>query len=131
MLPLMGPVRGLFAIVVLLGVSDIAAAHDVPLPRARPATLLERFAAAPRDPAGPVSLATAFAPAPELQDLGQPQPTPEPSACALRLSEIAAFTALPALIGPGECGAVDVVRLEAVLMPDAARVTLNPPPTLR
>jgi hypothetical protein len=39
--------------------------------------------------------------------------------------------ALPAIEGPGACGAVDVVRLEAVLTADARRVALNPPAVFR
>jgi hypothetical protein len=38
---------------------------------------------------------------------------------------------LPAIQGPGECGAEDVVRLEAVLLPSKRRIALNPPATLR
>ena len=57
--------------------------------------------------------------------------SPGPSACALRLAELAAFSQQPTLTGPGGCGAVDVVKLEAVTMPDKSRVSLNPPATLR
>ena len=45
--------------------------------------------------------------------------------------ELAAFTPLPPIAGPGGCGAPEVVKLEAVLMPDKSRVTLSPPATLR
>jgi hypothetical protein len=55
----------------------------------------------------------------------------EPSDCMLRLKGSAAFTPLPAISGPGECGGDDLVRLEAVLMPDRSRVALSPPATLR
>src|SRR5262245_38569830 len=107
---------------MLLAASGHAAAQDVPLPRPRPASLLERFATPPQSaPSSP--LTTALAPAPELHAPEVPEPAPGPSACELRLNEIAAFTPIPTLIGPGECGAVDVVRLEAVLMPDKSRVT--------
>ena len=122
--------RAFSVFLALVGASGLAAAHDVPLPAPRPATLLERFAT-PLQTANSVTTTTALAPAPELQDLSFSHVAPEPSACALRLSEIAAFTPLPALIGPGECWAVDVVWLEAVLMPDASRVTVNPPVALR
>jgi hypothetical protein len=61
-----------------------------------------------------------------------PPPLPaEPSECAVRLKELAAFARLPAIIGPGECGGDDLVKLDAVLMPDRSRVALNPPATLR
>jgi len=54
-----------------------------------------------------------------------------PSPCALRLTPLAAFKIVPVLSGPGQCGAVDVVRLEAVIMPDARRVPLDQPAMLR
>ena len=38
---------------------------------------------------------------------------------------------LPSLAGPGECGADDIVRLEAVVLPDKTRVAVTPPATLR
>jgi hypothetical protein len=92
--------------VLLMAAATTAAAHDVPLPRPRPAVLAP--AAAPTIPA-------------------------EPSPCQLRLAATArvVFAALPPLSGPGGCGAPDVVRLDAVVMPDRTRVALTPPPTLR
>ena len=41
-----------------------------------------------------------------------------PSACQLRLAKIAIFKPLPMLVGPGECGAVDAVLLDSVILPD-------------
>ena len=38
---------------------------------------------------------------------------------------------LPPINGPGECGGADMVRLEAVILPDKARVAISPPATLR
>ena len=61
----------------------------------------------------------------------QPAMPAEPSECAQRLKGFAAFTPLPAISGPGECGGDDLVKLEAVTMPDRSRVTLAPPATLR
>ncbi len=56
----------------------------------------------------------------------------EPSACRIRIADrIAVIEPLPALAGPGDCGATDVVKLEAVIMPDKSRVTLTPAATLR
>jgi hypothetical protein len=63
--------------------------------------------------------------------IGTGEPAP-PSACRLRLTaELAAAPSLPALAGPGECGMDDVVRLEAVLLPDKTRVAVTPPAILR
>jgi len=100
-------VKLVWVIVILAAAIDMAAAaENVPLPRPRPAQ------AAP----------TAQAPA---------EPAP-PSACRLRLTaELAAAPSLPALSGPNECGADDVVRLEAVWLSDKTRVAVTPPATLR
>jgi hypothetical protein len=38
---------------------------------------------------------------------------------------------LPPIIGPGSCGAEDVVRLDAVVLKDGQRIALAPAPTLR
>jgi hypothetical protein len=55
-----------------------------------------------------------------------------PSPCLQRLTaDIARVHALPAIEGPGACGATDVVRLEAVFTLDGRRVALNPPAVLR
>jgi hypothetical protein len=60
-------------------------------------------------------------------------PAPEgPSPCLQRLTaDIALVQALPAIEGPGACGATDVVRLEAVFTLDGRRVALSPPAVLR
>ncbi len=56
----------------------------------------------------------------------------EPSACQIRVSDkIAVIEPLPSLSGPGDCGAIDVVRLEAIIQPDQSRVAVNPPATMR
>ena len=55
-----------------------------------------------------------------------------PSACGLRLTaEFAITQSIPMLDGPGECAVADVVRLEAVVLPDGGRVAVTPPATLR
>ncbi len=122
--------RGIAAILILIVAGGAAAADDIPLPQPRPATLLERFEF-PLESTAPVPDATALAPSPELHGLQLRSSIPAFSDCVNRLSEIAAFTPLARLTGPGACGAVDVVRLEAVHMPDESRVTLNPPAMLR
>lgn len=67
-----------------------------------------------------------------------PEPAPatptvaEPSVCQLRIGgEIAVIEAQPPLIGPGDCGAVDVVKLEAIILKDKSRVPVTPPATVR
>jgi hypothetical protein len=50
----------------------------------------------------------------------------------LRLtSDLAVIEPLPPIIGPGECGAVDVVRLDAIVLSDHTKVAVTPPATLR
>ncbi len=87
-----------------------AAADAVPLPRPRPAVP----AAAPPVPVDPfagVDMATISS-----------APTP----CDGRLAQMAAFDLMPRLIGPGACGGRDLVRIEAVVLPDKSRVAIAP-----
>ena len=86
-----------------MAAGDIACAQTVPLPRPRPAA------------AGPAVVSQEG-----------------PSACRLRLTaELAIAPSIPTLDGPGECAVADVVRLEAVVLPDGRRVAVAPPATLR
>jgi hypothetical protein len=86
-----------------------------------------------------ITLLTAAATGAAAHDVPLPRPAApptvqaEPSPCQLRLaaSDRVVFAALPPIAGPGACGAPDVVRLEAVILPDRSRVALEPPPTLR
>ena len=66
----------------------------------------------------------------ELHRMPQPA-VPEDLACAEQLAEIARYTPQPNRAGPAECGAVDLVRLDRIVMPDKVRVSLQPPPLLR
>jgi hypothetical protein len=118
------------AVAAMLFFSPVAA-ETVPLPKQRPATQPERqdqpVQAAPAAPPVPLSRA----PAPRLQDLPFGNVTPSPSACDRRLAELAQFTPMQGMTGPGECGAADVVKLEAVRLREGTRVALNPPAVLR
>jgi hypothetical protein len=108
-------VKILSTLVILAALCDAAVAQTVPLPRPRPAPA----AAAPASDAS-----TPEEPAP---DKAAP-----PSACRLRLTtELAVAPSLPPLVGAGECGVEDVVRLEAVWLTDKTRVAVTPPATLR
>jgi hypothetical protein len=94
---------------VLVIAASFDAAHAIPLPRPRPAPL------------------TALP-----NEAQESQPSPAPSACRLRLTEALAIApSLPPITGPGECGAPDVVRLEAVVLPDQSRVAIVPPAIVR
>ena len=105
-----------------------AALHAaVPLPKPRPP---EAPAKAPEQPEpakpAPVESETQKQAAPAA-----PAPPP-PSACRLALSEeIAIAPSIPDITGPGGCGGEDLVRLEAVVLPDKHRVALKPAAILR
>jgi hypothetical protein len=93
-----------------------------PLPKPRPAD------APVTEPEGPAAAATDK---PAEQASSPPAPPP-PSACRLALTDaIAIAPSIPDIKGPGECGAEDVVRLEAVVLPDKRRVSIKPAAILR
>lgn len=54
-----------------------------------------------------------------------------PSACQVRLGKLAIFQSIPILVGPGECGAADAVRMDEIILPDQTKVAVTPPATLR
>ena len=94
----------------------------VPLPRPRPAE-------APK--AEPAAAEKGAVDKKDEQAAEKPAP-PQPSACRLALTDqIAIAPTLPPINGPGGCGGDDLVRLEAVVLPDKSRVQLKPAATLR
>jgi hypothetical protein len=101
-----------------------AAVAAIPLPKPRPAEApavgQERPAASDHGPA-----------ATEEPDQQAAAPRP-PSTCRLALTEdIAIAPSIPDIHGPGECGGEDLVRLEAVVLPDQHRVSVKPAAILR
>jgi len=100
-------------------------ATSVPLPKPRPA---DAPAAGPEKPAaGDRVPAASDTPAVEAA----PAPAP-PSACRLALSEqIAIAPSIPDIHGAGGCGGEDLVRLEAVVLPDKHLVAVKPAAILR
>ena len=106
--------KSLSIILFLSAACDLAWGMEVPLPRAKPL---------------PIANSPSVAPVPEVLPLHDAEAWP--SDCALRLAEIAQFANEPTLNGPGQCGASDVVRLEGILMPNSALVTVMPAATLR
>ena len=57
---------------------------------------------------------------------------PQPSACRLALTEtIAIAPSIPDIRGPGGCGGEDLVRLEAIVLPDKRQVPVKPAAILR
>jgi hypothetical protein len=92
----------------------------VPLPRPRPAE-----APARSSDKSAVTVAT--------PNEGRSEPSsPPPSACRLALSEeIAIAPSIPDIHGEGGCGGEDLVRLEAVVLPDKNQVSMKPAAILR
>jgi len=61
-----------------------------------------------------------------------PQPTPQPSACRLALTDqVAIAPSIPDIKGAGGCGGEDLVRLEAIVLPDKRQVSVKPAAILR
>jgi hypothetical protein len=93
---------------------------SVPLPKPRPAEAPAKQADLPAE-AKPASA-----------EPGQPAAPPPPTACRLALTEeIAIAPSIPDIHGPGGCGGEDLVRLEAVVLPDKHRVAVKPAAILR
>ena len=101
----------------------------VPLPKPRPA---EAPAAEPGQPAAAEPQAAPQNGKPAEQAAPAPQPTPQPSACRLALTEaIAIAPSISDIHGPSGCGGEDLVRLEAIVLPDKRQVSVKPAATLR
>jgi hypothetical protein len=97
------------AVIALVGLIEVAAAQTIPLPRPRPSLDRESSAGTAAEPA------------------------PAPSACRLRLTaERAIAPSVDSIDGPEGCGSDDLVRLEAVMLPNkGGRVEIRPPAVLR
>jgi hypothetical protein len=101
----------------------------VPLPRPRPT---EAPAAVPGPPAAEEPQAPAGTYKPAEQAAPAPQPSPQPSACRLALTDaIAIAPSIPDIHGSGGCGGEDLVRLEAIVLPDKRQVSVKPAAILR
>ncbi len=112
-------------------------AATVPLPRPRPAEapLAEPQEAPPSNkaeqPSGPRPGGREQVPGGE-QPPAEAAAPPPPSACRLALTDaIAIAPSIPDIHGPGGCGGEDLVRLEAVVLPDRQKVVLRPAAILR
>ncbi|HET7889652.1 MAG TPA: extensin family protein [Bradyrhizobium sp.] len=100
----------------------VAAAPKVPLPKPRPAE-----APSKPEPSGKPEPSAA----PE-DNSAEPTAPPTPSACRLALTDaIAIAPSIPDIHGPGGCGGEDLVRLEAVVLPDGRQVAVKPAAILR
>lgn len=93
----------------------------VPLPKTRPAE-------APQPPSQDAAKPEAASPVVE----SKPAEPPPPSPCRAALTEdVAIAPSIPDIKGPGACGGTDLVRLEAVVLPDKTRIPLKPGGTMR
>jgi hypothetical protein len=93
----------------------------IPLPRPRPAD-------APKAQSGKAEPETAE----KAAEPAKPAEPPPPSACRLALTEeVAVAPSIPDIKGPGGCGGEDLVRLEAIVLPDKRKVAVKPAAVLR
>ncbi len=102
----------------------------IPLPRPRPA---EAPQAEPETPKPGPSAAEKPAPAgPSKPAEPAASAAPTASACRLALTEdIAIAPSIPDIHGAGGCGGEDLVRLEAIVLPDKRQVAVKPAAILR
>jgi hypothetical protein len=105
----------------------------LPLPRPRPADAPAAETGTGTDPA-------AAQPQTQAPQAGQPAeraapaspPAPQASACRQALTEaIAIAPSIPDIHGAGGCGGEDLVRLEAIVLPDQRLVSVKPAAILR
>ena len=101
----------------------------IPLPKPRPA---EAPQAAPEKPAAAEDKPGAEKPTAEKSAEPPAPPEKQASACRQALTEaIAIAPSIPDIKGPGGCGGEDLVRLEAIVLPDKRRVAVKPAAILR
>lgn len=108
-------------------------AAKIPLPRPRPEQA-PRAADKPTDEAPPQAEGKPSQDQPGADkpaEAASPAQKP-PSACRLALTEdVAIAPSIPDIRGPGACGGEDLVRLEAVVLPDKRKVAVKPAAILR
>ncbi|WP_439393903.1 extensin family protein [Bradyrhizobium sp. PMVTL-01] len=101
----------------------------IPLPRPRPDEAPKASDEAPPEEEGKSS---ADKPADSKPAQAARSPEKQASACRLALTEdIAIAPSIPDIRGPGACGGEDLVRLEAIVLPDKRKVTVKPAAILR
>ena len=110
----------------------------IPLPQPRPAEApngeeeKSTEEAAPATTAKPAQEQAAKLAQPDMPAQPDKPAAPPQSACRVALTEeIAIAPSIPPIRGPGACGGEDLVRLEAIVLPDKHKVAVNPPATLR
>ncbi|RXH10831.1 extensin family protein [Bradyrhizobium guangzhouense] len=104
-------------------------ATKIPLPKPRPEEAPKGAAEVTPEPS---DKASPDKPPPEKPAEAAPPPEKQLSACRLALTEeIAVAPSIPAIHGPGACGGEDLVRLEAIVLPDKRKVAVKPAAVLR
>lgn len=99
----------------------------IPLPRPRP-----EEAPKASDEAAPETEGKPDKPDGTKPAEAAPPPEKQLSACRLALTEeIAVAPSIPDIRGPGACGGEDLVRLEAIVLPDKRKVAVKPAAILR
>jgi hypothetical protein len=131
----------LVSICAVGGLCAGAGARDLPMPRAKPDQAAKPDpgkTTAPPARSEPAVVPPAILAPPMEAFAADPEPAAkaaapaEPSLCQRRIeNEIAVIAPQPPLIGPGDCGATDVVRLQEIILKDKSRVAVTPPATLR
>jgi hypothetical protein len=105
-------------LLAMVWLSPAARAAEVPLPRPRPKIVV------PNEP-------RSFAEAVAGLNLDPASVTDAPTRCQTDLEAIALIEPLPRLIGPGQCGGPDMIRMRTIILRDRSQVSINPPLTLR
>lgn len=104
-------------------------AVKIPLPKPRPEEAPKAADEAPPEAEGKSS---PDKPAGNKPAEAAPPPEKQLSACRLALTEeIAVAPSIPDIKGPGACGGEDLVRLEAIVLPDQRKVAVKPAAILR
>jgi hypothetical protein len=107
-----------------------------PLPKPRPEEAPKASDKAPDAPApeaaGADGKASSDKRSPENPAEPAPPPEKQATACRVALTEnIAIAPSIPDIHGPGGCGGEDLVRLEAIVLPDKRKVAVKPAAVLR
>jgi hypothetical protein len=101
----------------------------IPLPKPRPEGAPKASDEAPPETEGKPS---PDKPGADKPAEAAPPPEKQLSACRLALTEeIAIAPSVPDIRGPGACGGEDLVRLEAIVLPDKRKVAVKPAAILR
>ncbi|MGX4773271.1 extensin family protein [Bradyrhizobium guangdongense] len=112
----------------------LAHATKIPLPKPRPEEAPKAADEAAPEADGKPSPDKAFPDKPggDKPAEAAPQPEKQLSACRAALTEdVAIAPSIPDIRGPGACGGVDLVRLEAIVLPDKRKVAVKPAAILR